>query len=172
MTPFSSLTNYPGRQPNPERGAVGVEAALTLPLLLILLFGLMEVGHLISVQQALTNAAREGARARVTPYSQTSYLADTFVVKDTVCSFLTAASVTCDPTTVACDGAADETKICVNEDPHVPDSTVCPTNGNPVQGCTIVHVEVPYRPVVASFLGFSSTITLQAEALMRNETSP
>src|SRR5438128_5338970 len=160
------------KKPNAERGAVGVEAALTLPLLLILLFGLMEVGHLISVQQALTNAAREGARARVTPYSQTSYLADTFVVKDTVCSFLTAASVTCDPTTVACDGAADETKICVNEDPYVPDSTTCPTNGNPVQGCTIVDVEVPYRPVVALFLGFSSTITLQAEALMRNETSP
>ena len=171
MTPFSSLTNYPGRQPNPERGAVGVEAALTLPLLLILLFGLMEVGHLISVQQALTNAAREGARARVTPYSQTSYLADTFVVKDTVCSFLTAASVTCDPTTVACDGPADETRICVNEEPHVPDSTVCPTDGNPVAGCTIVHVEVPYRPVLASIFGISS-VTLQAEALMRNETSP
>ena len=159
------------KKPNAERGAVGVEAALTLPLLLILLFGLMEVGHLISVQQALTNAAREGARARVTPYSQTSYLADTFVVKDTVCSFLTAASVTCDPTTVACDGAADETKICVNEDPYVPDSTTCPTNGNPVAGCTIVHVEVPYRPFLASLFGISS-VTLQAEALMRNETSP
>ena len=160
------------KKPNAERGVVIVEAALTLPLLFIFLFGLMEVSLLISVQQALTNAAREGARARVTPYSQTSYLADAFVVKDTVCTFLTAASVTCDPTTVACDGPADETRICVNEEPHVPDSTVCPTDGNPVAGCTIVHVEVPYRPVVASFLGFSSTITLQAEALMRNETSP
>ena len=159
------------KKPNAERGAVGVEAALTLPLLLILLFGLMEVGHLISVQQALTNAAREGARARVTPYSQTSYLADPFVVKNTVCSFLSAASVPCDPTTVACDGPADETRICVNEDPHVPDSTVCPTDGNPVAGCTIVHVEVPYRPVLFSIFG-SSSITLQAEALMRNETSP
>src|SRR5437016_12331600 len=103
------------KKPNAERRALGAEAALCLPLLFILLFGLMEVGHLISVQQALTNAAREGARARVTPYSQTSYLADTFVVKDTVCSFLTAASFTCDPTTVACDGPADQTSICVNE---------------------------------------------------------
>src|SRR5437764_14535619 len=98
------------KKPNAERGAVGVEAALTLPLLLILLFGLMEVVHLISVQQALPNAAREGARARVTPYSQTSYLADTFVVKDTVCSFLTAASVTCDPTTVAATGRQTKRK--------------------------------------------------------------
>ena len=160
------------KKPNAERGVAIVEAALTLLLLFIFLFGLMEVSLLISVQQALTNAAREGARARVAPYSQTSYLADAFVVKEAVCTFLSAASITCDPTTVACDGPADQTSICVNEGSHVPDSTVCPTNGNPVQGCTIVHVEVPYRPVVASFLGFSSTITLQAEALMRNETSP
>jgi Flp pilus assembly protein TadG len=159
------------KKPNAERGVAIVEAAVTLPILFIFLFGLMEVGRLISVQQALTNAAREGARARVTPYSQTSYLADAFVVKDTVCTFLSAASITCDPSTVACDGAADETRICVNEDPHVPDSTVCPTNGNPVAGCTIVHVEVPYRPFLASLFGISS-VTLQAEALMRNETSP
>ena len=160
------------KKPNAERGVAIVEAALTLLLLFIFLFGLMEVSLLISVQQVLTNAAREGARARVTPYSQTSYLLADFEVRNVVCTFLTAASVRCDPTTVACDGPADETRICVNEEPHVPDSTVCPTDGNPVAGCTIVHVEVPYRPVVASFLGFSSTITLQAEALMRNETSP
>src|SRR5436309_14923413 len=117
------------KKPNAERGAVGVEAALTLPLLLILLFGLMEVGHLISVQQALTNAAREGARARVTPYSQTSYLAPAPVVVNTVCTFLNAASIPCDPTTVACNGPADETRICVNEYPHPSDSTVCTKDG-------------------------------------------
>src|SRR5438552_6919259 len=60
-------------KPNAERGVAIVEAALTLLLLFICLFGLMEVSLLISVQQALTNAAREGARARVAPYSQTSY---------------------------------------------------------------------------------------------------
>ncbi len=170
MTPFSSLTNYQGRQPNPERGAVGVEAAVTMLLLFMFLFGLMEVGRLMLVQQTLTDAAREGARARVTPYSQTSYLADSFVVKNTICPFLTAASIPCDPTTVACDGPADQTRICVNEDPHVPDSTVCPSTGNPVASCTIVHVEVPYRPALPLFSMFS--VTLQAEALMRNETSP
>src|SRR5437773_8335484 len=74
------------KKPNAERGVAIVEAALTLLLLFIFLFGLMEVSLLISVQQALTNAAREGARARVAPYSQTSYLADAFVVKEAVCS--------------------------------------------------------------------------------------
>ena len=122
------------KKPNAERGAVIVEAAMTLLLLFLFLFGLIEVTRLISVQQALTNAAREGARARVTPYSQTSYLADSFVVKNTVCTFLNAASVPCDPTTVACDGPADETRICINEEPHVPDSTVCPTDGEPGRG--------------------------------------
>ena len=159
------------KKPNPERGTVIVEAAFTLLLLFTFLLGLMEVGRFISVQQALTDAAREGARARITPFSQTSYLTDPFVVRTKVCTFLNAASVSCDPTTNDYLGPADQTRIWVNEGTHVPDQTVCPTAGNPVQGCTIVHVEVPYQPVLLSMFGVFS-ITLKAEALMRNETSP
>jgi len=170
MTPFSSLTNYPGRQPNPERGAVGVEAAVTMLLLFMFLFGLMEVGRLTLVQQTLTDAAREGARARVTPYSQTSYLLADFEVRNVVCTFLNAASVKCDPTTNDYLGPADQTRIWVNQGTHVPDQTVCPTSiGFPDESCTIVHVEVPYRPILLSMFGYFS-VTLKAEALMRNET--
>lgn len=39
-----------------------MEAAVILPLLIILLFGTWEVGRLVQVQQTLVNAAREGAR--------------------------------------------------------------------------------------------------------------
>ena len=159
------------KKPNPERGTVIVEAAFTLLLLFTILFGLMEVSRFLSVQQALTNAAREGARAGVTPYSQTSYLASDAVVRTVVCPFLNAASVSCDPTTNDYLGPADQTRIWVNQGTHVPDQTVCPTAGNPVQGCTIVHVEVPYQPVLLSMFGVFS-ITLKAEAMMRNETSP
>ncbi len=70
------------KKPNPERGTVIVEAAFTLLLLFTFLFGLMEIGRFISVQQALTDAAREGARARITPLSQTSYLTDPFVMRE------------------------------------------------------------------------------------------
>jgi Flp pilus assembly protein TadG len=159
------------KRPNPERGTVIVEAAFTLLLLFTFLFGLMEIGRFISVQQTLTDAAREGARERVTPYSQTSYLADAFVVRTKVCTFLNASAIKCDPTTNTFEGPADETRIWVNEGTHVPDQTVCPTAGNPVMGCTIVHVEVPYKPVLLSMFGVFS-VTLKAEALMRNETSP
>nr|WP_159800999.1 TadE family protein [Arthrobacter zhaoguopingii] len=45
-----------------ERGAVAVETAMLLPLLLIILIGMVEFGRAYNVQIALTHAAREGAR--------------------------------------------------------------------------------------------------------------
>jgi Flp pilus assembly protein TadG len=50
---------------NPERGAVVVEFALVLPLLMLLLMGIIEFGLLFYNQQVLTNASREGARAGI-----------------------------------------------------------------------------------------------------------
>jgi len=45
-----------------DRGAAAVEFALVLPVLLVLLFGIMEVGRLFQVQATLSAAAREGVR--------------------------------------------------------------------------------------------------------------
>src|SRR5262249_8726464 len=45
-----------------RRGAAAVELALVLPLIIILLTGIWEVGRMVEVQQILSNAAREGAR--------------------------------------------------------------------------------------------------------------
>jgi Flp pilus assembly protein TadG len=45
-----------------RRGASAVELALTLPLLIMVLTGLWEVGRLVEVQQILINSAREAAR--------------------------------------------------------------------------------------------------------------
>lgn len=41
---------------------------MVLPVLIVLLFGVWEVGRLVQVQQILTNAAREGARAAAGGY--------------------------------------------------------------------------------------------------------
>ena|SRR6056297_575878 len=46
-----------------DRGAVLVEFALIVPLLLILLVGIIEFGRAYNTQIALQGAAREGARA-------------------------------------------------------------------------------------------------------------
>lgn len=45
-----------------RRGAVVVEFALVLPLLALLVFGIIEFGHVFFVRQGLINAARVGAR--------------------------------------------------------------------------------------------------------------
>lgn len=46
-----------------ERGAVAVEFALVVPLLLVLLFGIISVSRAFQVQGTLSGAAREAARA-------------------------------------------------------------------------------------------------------------
>ncbi|GAB3282108.1 pilus assembly protein [Sinomonas notoginsengisoli] len=45
-----------------ERGAAAVEFALVLPLLITLVLGIIEFGHLYNAQIVITNAAREAAR--------------------------------------------------------------------------------------------------------------
>lgn len=50
-----------------ERGVALIEAALTLPLLLLVCVGIFEFGRAYQTWQVLTNAAREGARVAVLP---------------------------------------------------------------------------------------------------------
>lgn len=52
-----------------EHGAVAVEMAILLPLLLLILIGTMEFGRVFNIQNSLTQAAREGARHAAIHYS-------------------------------------------------------------------------------------------------------
>ena len=45
-----------------ERAATLIEFALTLPILLMLMFGMIEFGRILNAQIMVTSAAREGAR--------------------------------------------------------------------------------------------------------------
>jgi Flp pilus assembly protein TadG len=49
-----------------EKGAAVVEFAIVLPLLLVIVFGIVEFGFVMYNQAMLTNAAREGARFGIT----------------------------------------------------------------------------------------------------------
>jgi Flp pilus assembly protein TadG len=48
-----------------RRGAAVVELAFTAPVLFLLVFGMIDVGRAVMVQNLITNAARDGARAAV-----------------------------------------------------------------------------------------------------------
>ena len=50
-----------------RRGATTVEFAVVAPMFFLFLFGLFGFGRAVMIQQALSNAAREGVRKAVLP---------------------------------------------------------------------------------------------------------
>jgi Flp pilus assembly protein TadG len=70
-----------------RRGAAAVEFAIVLPVFVILVFGMIEYGRMVMVQQVITNASREGARRAVLDGATTTS------VQSAVTSYLTNASV-------------------------------------------------------------------------------
>lgn len=55
-----------------ERGAVAVEFAILAPVLIMILFGIMEFGRAYNAQISLSNAAREGVRVMSMSNDQTA----------------------------------------------------------------------------------------------------
>src|SRR6185503_18474885 len=70
-----------------RRGASAVEFAIVAPVFFMMIFGMIEYGRLVMVQQILTNATREGARRAVLQDATTS------AVKTVVKTYLTNASI-------------------------------------------------------------------------------
>lgn len=59
------MDHKPHRRSKTRAGAAAVEFALVVPIFLLLVFGIIEFGRAIMVQQILVNASREGARQAV-----------------------------------------------------------------------------------------------------------
>jgi len=78
-----------------RRGAAMVEFAVVVPVFLLLVFGMIEYGRMVMVQQILTNAAREGARVGVLDGSTQTK------VNTAVSNYLTAAGISNSTTTVS-----------------------------------------------------------------------
>ena len=66
-----------------RRGVSTVEFAVVAPILFLFVFGLIEVGRMMMVQQALTNAAREGSRTACLATTTSSSEVET-VVRNTL----------------------------------------------------------------------------------------
>lgn len=55
-----------------RRGAAAVEFAVIAPIMILFMFGTIEVGRLMMIKNAATHASREGARMAVTPMATAS----------------------------------------------------------------------------------------------------
>lgn len=118
--PSSRYQNRPvvhgSRRPaQARRGAAVVEFAAVAPVLFLLIFGMIEFGRMVMVQQVLTNASREGARVGILDGATNSE------VTNVVNNYLTAANINgaqveTDPKNIASAGAGDSVKVIVTVD--------------------------------------------------------
>ncbi len=135
-----------------ERGAALLETAITVPIILLISVGIFEFGRAYQVQQILTNAVREGARAAVIEGTSDSQ------VSKVVSDYMASGNLPIDSTNPP---------------------TVSVLRNEPFGGTTASKVTVtfPYKFMVIggvvklvnpkSTLG--APLTMQASALMRNE---
>lgn len=77
-----------------RRAAAAVEFAIVAPVFFLLIFGMIEYGRMVMVQQVITNASREGARVAVLDGATVAE------INTTVNDFLTSASINAASTTV------------------------------------------------------------------------
>ncbi len=74
-----------------------MEFAVVAPVFLLLVFGMIEYGRMVMVQQVLTNASREGARVAVLDGSSHQQVVDT-VTQYLVSGSIQGANITINPT--------------------------------------------------------------------------
>ena len=127
-----------------RRATAAVEFAIVAPVFLLLVFGMIEYGRMVMVQQIITNASREGARTAVLDGATTSS------VQSAVNSYLASGSISGATVTVS---------------PNPPSSA---QYGDPVT----VTVSVPFSQVswLPSPMYLGAT-TLTSATVMRREST-
>ena len=127
-------------QKSSERGAAIVELAIVLPLLLVMLAGMVEFGLLFYNKQVITNASREGARAGI-------------------------AQTTTDDIKTIVEDYCESRLITFTVSPDV-DTTVTGENGTYFSDLSVT-VEYVYTFLLPGLIGFSETLTLKAQTVMK-----
>jgi len=143
-----------------ERGAELIEFALTLPLLLLLVLGIIEFGFLFQEYEVVTNSAREGARlaAMIPSAGYTTNNATTRATDYLTAGGLDLAKAVPAPTVVASQQAIAGTAPAKCETAY----TVTVTYQHPV----------PFVSGIMSYFGGAiAQIPLKAVAVMRAEKS-
>ncbi len=80
-----------------ERGSVAVEFALVLPVLLLIVFGIIDFGRLLNAQIELTGAARDGARLAALGYPTAEVQARVAAAAPDLSGITTTVAASCPP---------------------------------------------------------------------------
>jgi Flp pilus assembly protein TadG len=80
-----------------DRGTAAVEFALVLPILLLILFGIIDFGRALNAQIELTGAAREGARLAALGYSNAAVQARAVAAAPSLSGVTVAVAASCPP---------------------------------------------------------------------------
>lgn len=138
-----------------QRGAVLMEAALVVPLLLMLLIGIVWFGRAYNAWQTMTRAAREGARFASAPSCATcgNAFPTAAEVRQVVDSALTASSL--DPQLVT--GYSMTRNVTLN-----PGATIQETG-------VVISFNYPFQFFVPFTSVHLTTVTLNAQVRMREE---
>lgn len=126
-----------------ERGAAAVEFALLLPVLMLILFGIIEFGMIMYSREVITNASREGARTGIV---QATVKPTTGEIQTVVTNYLTGTGVDPNAVTITIAGAG----------------LTAPNTLN-------VTVTYPYNFFAPGVLGLGNTINLTGQTVMRHE---
>ena len=153
-----------------ERGQAVIEMALTLPLLLLIVFGIFDFGFMFQRYEVVTNAAREGARVGVLPgYSTTD--AQNRALDYLAVGGVGGASVT----TRTCGGALAPNSRCASA---TVGTYAIPGSGTPPRTVEQITVVVEYDheftfvgPLMGMFGGSLGTVRLRAVSTMRLESN-
>lgn len=139
------MIRIPNGSPNMQRAAALVEFALVTPLLLLILFGIIEFGQIFKVRQTAQHAAREGCRIAVLQSTQSPYTSGSGPVMSRIQQIMEAAGVTFDTNMVSI----------------TPESVADPT--------VTISVSVPYDDIkLTGYLGMI-TNTVSGSCAMRKE---
>jgi Flp pilus assembly protein TadG len=132
-----------------------VEFALTLPVLVLILMAIFDMGRAVFVQNVLANAVREGARYGIACYAASNCSCQDIEdkVSDTTFNLnLDTVTVAIKPADVQCDSPSDDQ----------PDNTVRVAAG---------YNFIAVTPLIGRFLGGESGMTIEATSTMGLEGS-
>jgi Flp pilus assembly protein TadG len=150
------ITDVRGRSGQRTRGQALVEFALVIPIFLLLLVALFDVGRAVFAYNTLTNAAREGARMAIV--NQDLGTITTRAKNQAATVELDAPNVSVNFYQVATDGSPDTTRTC----------------SPAAVGClAVVSFQATYRPItpLISAILFRNGVTFVAKSVLTVEYS-